>query len=164
MAKKKKQKKSAEGEHRVMFPSAHQERLIRAMSGRMGFGAIQRVRMDADKVLVGSGFVKKSDIEQAISEANEPVTRAFLGEIVQVMHRYGLYFNPSSSVWTSENWRDGAEVGFVGEDIVFDTDGDLGKAGRALVSINKPTAHQKMEQTALRLSLLPKTQAQGEEA
>lgn len=169
MAKKKKQKKAAEGQRQTIeLFGGGQERLLRLATlqarGRMGFGAIDRMREDTGKVLMGTGFVKKSDIDKIINEANEPITRAFLGELVQLMHRYGFYFNPRSPVWTAENLPDGAEIGFEGEEIVFDTDGDLGKAGRALVAINKPTAHQKMEQTALRLSLLPTASTEGDEA
>lgn len=108
-------------------------------------------------------FGGREDFEQLIREVNGPVYEAFVGDLIALMHRYGIYWHPAGHPFSTEQLASSnIEIGFDGRNVRCDSDGDLtkdhGSEGFPIVQVKPPTAHQKMEQVAFRRSILAKAE------
>lgn len=103
------------------------------------------------------GLVRNHDLVKEVNKRNAPILDAMAQELIGLMHKYGVYFNPASH-FLSEKEMNGLEIGVGFERIFFDSDGDLtkqhGADGFSIFPIHPPTTHQKMAQMALHKKLL----------
>lgn len=113
-----------------------------------------------EAAILGGNFATHKDLEAFVSGVNGPVYAAFVEDLIALMHRYGIYWHLSGPTFTEEAIKNQGplEIGFDGENVRFDTAGDLSKGNQSskwpIRQLKPPTAHQKMEQVAFRRAIL----------
>lgn len=115
-----------------------------------------KIHKEIEALFGDTGFALPGNIHRIIDKKNQPVTVALLKELVGLMHKYGIYWNPEAGIADPKD----PDEGLFGMSLaIYRGRMDLSdpleqtKAGLDPVIIERPNAHQTLAATALRKSI-----------
>ena len=121
----------------------------------------EEIRLLIGKLTIQDGAASFEDVAKVVSEAENIRHRAFLKDLLSLMHLYGIYWHIGGSRIPEPSLASGGyEIGIEADgDVCSDTRGDMTKEAASyndifILPINPPTAHQKMERAAHNRRLL----------